>query len=86
MGEPLLDRLNAMAEVWGEEIPEYKEAADRIAELEAAGRRLLPAEGYITDDMPDRQLVALDTSVGALRQLVRALAPSPRPVHGREGT
>jgi hypothetical protein len=43
------------------------------ADLLAAGRRLLPADGYITDGRPDTELVNLNTSVGALRQLIAAV-------------
>jgi len=47
--------------------------SDPHSDLLVAARRLLPAEGYLTDDRPDTELVNLNTSVGALRQLMAAV-------------
>lgn len=44
--------------------------------LIAAARRMLPAAGYLTDDMPDEEPINLVTTAGAARQLIAAVAAS----------
>jgi len=46
--------------------------------LLAAAKRLRPADGYLTEDMPDDRAVNLVTSVGALRQFDFALRVAER--------
>ena len=41
-----------------------------------AARRLLPADGYISSEMPDDEAINLVTTVGAVRELMAAIGAS----------
>lgn len=51
-----------------------------VNDLYRAALRLMPAEGYVTDDLPDNEIVNLTTTVSALRQLQRAVAQAAREI------